>query len=69
MTSSRVAWLAGADRLAHAVRGRLVRAECGVLAIEPRRAWPPRTRCGACLAALGQLPFGGDPTAAPRLPT
>lgn len=47
-------WLAGPDRIAHAVsKTSRPRTACGVPATEVRLAWPERSRCPRCLRALG----------------
>ena len=48
----RLDWYAAPDGLAHAARPGHARAVCGARAVDPRWAWPTRTFCAACVAAI-----------------
>jgi hypothetical protein len=52
-----VAWLADVDRVGHArlTRG-AVRFACGCPVFAEKFAWPPLTKCVACVAALEETP-------------
>jgi len=58
MKAGGVVWRARRDGIEHGHRGREPRAACGAAAVDPRRSWPARVRCAACLVALGLLPLG-----------
>lgn len=52
-----IRWTASRDGIAHAHRPGSTRTACGLPAIAERFAWPPATRCPACLEAVGLLPL------------
>lgn len=54
-----VAWVAGADGLAHHQVAGALRASCGVPWLAARWAWPEVRRCAECQLAGGRLPVGG----------
>jgi len=52
-------WVAPAlDGVAHAQRPGAIRTACGLRVVEERFAYPLRTRCAACVEALG---LAGEP--------
>lgn len=56
----RFRWVAGSDRVAHAVPCRsrpATRTACGLEPVDERHTWPERTRCRDCLDSLGFLPL------------
>lgn len=54
-------WTAGdVEGVAHAHHRSAPRTACGLPAIDERHAWPTRTRCEACVVALG---LAGEATA------
>jgi hypothetical protein len=57
MTAPALRWVAGPNRIAHAIpgHGRVSRTACGLPATPDRQTWPPASRCAECLRALGVL--------------
>jgi hypothetical protein len=51
-TATAVTFRAGSDGVGHAVRRGETRYPCGLLVLEERHAWPVKTKCGICVAAL-----------------
>jgi hypothetical protein len=53
---TRIRWIAESDGQAHAHVGpRATRTVCGKPALSERHAWPGKTRCETCTAAVAAL--------------
>jgi hypothetical protein len=53
---TRIRWIAESDGQAHAHVGpRATRTACGRPALSERHAWPTKTRCETCTAAVAAL--------------
>ncbi len=63
---TRIRWIAERDGEAHAhVGARATRTACGQRARSEKLAWPAKTRCEACMAAVAALEESERSTARP----